>query len=149
MPRRRRGTTRSGTCRSTEAGEQARLDDLLLDPEWLRAKLDATGSVASLLSDYDRYGSGEAHSLIGRTLRLSAGICGRDKRQLLPQLLGRLMASAPVAATDFFQRCRSRLPPPAILERHPALTPPGAEAVRLEGHSVVCAGGWPAGLRLV
>jgi len=44
-------------------------------------------------------GSLEPQKLIGRTLRLTAGICARDQRQLIPQLLGRLMTNANVGAT--------------------------------------------------
>ena len=43
---------------------------------------------APLVADYQLYGAGEAQSLIGRTLRLISGICARDPRQLLPQLVG-------------------------------------------------------------
>ena len=72
------------------AQERQKLDALLLDPAWLKAKLEATGAPSALVADYDQFGVGEAQSLIGRTLRLTSGICARDSRQLLPQLIGRL-----------------------------------------------------------
>ena len=72
---------------------------LLLDPSWLAAKLAATANTAALIADYDRYAVNEPQKLIGRTLRLTAGICARDQRQLIPQLLGRLMTNANVGAT--------------------------------------------------
>ena len=75
-------------------------------------------------------------SLIGRTLRLTAGICARDPRQLLPQLLGRLMAcDATRPHRRFLQPRASALIRPAILTQRPSLTPPGAETARLEGHA--------------
>jgi NB-ARC domain/APAF-1 helical domain len=73
-----------------EAGERDQLDALLLDPAWLKAKLDATANPLGLFLDYQQYAASEAQSLIGRTLRLIAGICARDPSQLLPQLIGRL-----------------------------------------------------------
>jgi hypothetical protein len=70
-----------------DAGERIRLDALLTDPAWLKAKLEAIGNPASLVSDYERYGDGELQKFIGRTLRLTAGICARDQRQLLPSFI--------------------------------------------------------------
>jgi len=99
------------------------------------AKLTATGNTAALVADYDRYAVGEPQKVIGRALRLTAGICARDQRQLIPQLLGRLMANAAVVATGFLDAARQSLLSPAILEQHASLTPPGAETARFEGHS--------------
>ena len=73
-----------------EAGARERLDGLLLDPGWLKAKLEATANPQALVADYERYGVGEAQSLIGRTLRVISGICARDPRQLPLQLAERL-----------------------------------------------------------
>jgi hypothetical protein len=117
-----------------EANERERLDALLLDPSWLTAKLAATGNIAALVADYDQYGVGKGQKLIGRTLRLTAGICARDQRQLIPQLLGRLMANA-IIATGFLEAARRSIVLPVILEQKLSLTPPGAEIIRLEGHS--------------
>jgi hypothetical protein len=117
-----------------KAGRQKELESLLLDPVWIAAKLSAT-NMPALLADYDRYAVGEPQKVIGRTLRLIAGICARDRRQLIPQLLGRLMTNGIVVASGFLNAARQLLRPPAILERHPSLTPPGAETARLEGHS--------------
>jgi WD domain, G-beta repeat/APAF-1 helical domain len=114
-----------------EAGDRETLDAILLDPGWLTAKLTATGNTAALVADYDRYAVG----VIGRTLRLTAGICARDQRQLIPQLLGRLMANEAVVATGFLDAARQSLLSPSILEQRASLTPPGAETARLEGHT--------------
>ena len=52
-----------------EASERDKLDTLLLDPGWLKAKLAATGSPQALVADYEQYGVGEAQNS-------SAGRCG-------------------------------------------------------------------------
>jgi len=117
-----------------EAGERERLDALLLDPGWLKAKLEATDSPYALFADYQQYGVGEAQNLIARTLRLISGICARDARQLLPQLIGRLHGLEPVTVSGFLEEARRLVLRPAIVPVRPSLTPPGAETGRLEGH---------------
>jgi WD40 repeat protein len=117
-----------------EAGEREKLDALLLDPGWLKAKLEGTHDPESLVADYQRFGAGEAHSLVGRTLRLITGVLTRDAHQLPAQLIGRLEGVEAVATTGFVQRARQEISPPAIVPIRPSLTPPGAETLRLEGH---------------
>ena len=119
-----------------EAAERETLDQLLLDPGWLREKLAATGIPQALVSDYEQYGVGEAQNLIGRTMRLASGILARDPRQLMPQLLGRLIACQSQEMPAFLDAARRLLVPPAILTQSRSLTPPGAETARLEGHRV-------------
>jgi hypothetical protein len=115
-----------------EADERQKLDALLLDPRWLKAKLAATGTTAALVTDYDQYARSEAQSLIGRVLRLTSGICTRDPHQLMPQLLGRLMAVQSVRSSGFLEAAHREVSAPAILMRSLSLTPPGAEIARLE-----------------
>jgi WD40 repeat protein len=117
------------------AEERERLDKLLCDPGWLEAKLEVTCNPQALVADYEQHAAGELQKLIGRTLRLTVGICVRDKRQLVPQLLGRLMAYEDVAVKNFCDIARRHLIRPAILVQRPSLTPPGAESARLDGHS--------------
>jgi WD40 repeat protein len=117
-----------------EAGEGERLSVLLLDPSWLEAKLESTGDPLALVGDYQRYGRGEALRLIGRGLQLISGICARDGRQLLPQLIGRLAGSEPVAASGFLESARRIVRRPAIIPLRP-LAASGAERARLEGHT--------------
>ena len=59
------------------------------------------------------YGVGELQNFIGRTLRLTTGILARDPRQLMPQLLGRIMNCKGVGTTGFLEAVRRhfRLPP--------------------------------------
>ena len=116
------------------AQNTSRLDQILMSPDWMRQKLAAHGAQA-LVADYEQFGRGHMQNLIGRTLRLITGICTRDPRQLLPQLIGRLMACADPARPDFLRRARGLIDPPALLMRLPSLTPPGAETARLEGHT--------------
>jgi len=118
-----------------EAEERERLNKVLLDPGWLKAKLEATGNPSALVADFEQYAVGQLESLIGQTLRLTLGICARDVHQLIPQLLGRLMACEDIAARHFLDAARRHLERPAILTQLPSLTPPGVETARLEGHT--------------
>ncbi|HXW28795.1 MAG TPA: NB-ARC domain-containing protein [Xanthobacteraceae bacterium] len=118
-----------------EAKDRQTLDTLLLDPGWLVTKLGGIGHPQALIADYEHYGAGEAQNLIGRTLQLMAGICARDQRQLIPQLLGRLAGARGLAVMRFLEAARLQLVKPQILTIYPTLTPPGIETTRLEGHS--------------
>ena len=115
--------------------EREKLDALLGDPGWLRAKLDATGDPQTLVADFDLYGLGEEQGLIGRTLRLIGGICIRDRRQLLPQLLGRLIGRKASFVSSFLEDVGRLLPRPCIVPTRVGLAPPGAETARIEGHT--------------
>jgi hypothetical protein len=103
-----------------------------LIPNWLKTKLAATGNSAALIADYNQYAVSEAQITIGRVLRLIAGICARDQRQLIPQLLGRLMTNKAIIAAGFLDAARQSIAAPAILEQHSSLAPSGAEIARLE-----------------
>jgi WD40 repeat protein len=117
------------------AENTSRLDEILTSPDWLQQKLNAFGPQA-LAVDYEQFGRGSVQNFIGTTVRLTMGICARDRRQLLPQLLGRLLASNDPGVSAFLDECRRYLSTPAILSQRQSLTPPGAETTRLEG----CAG---------
>jgi hypothetical protein len=116
-----------------EAGERERLDQLLVDPGWLAEKLVATGTPQALVSDYEQHGVGQAQNLIGRAIRLASGILARDSRQLIPQLLGRLIASQDPNMPAFLDAARRLRVPPVILPHGRSLTPPGTEIARLKG----------------
>jgi WD40 repeat protein len=117
-----------------QAGKREALDALLLNPGWLKAKLAATGDPHALIADYDRHATDQPQKFIGRTLRLTAGILARDRSQLIPQLLGRLPASASVVETGFLAEARSHISTPAILTQHLSLYPHAGETARLEGY---------------
>ena len=117
------------------AGERGRLDVLLTDPAWLKTKLEATRNPAALVADYEQYGEGELQNYIGRVLRLTSGICARDRLQMIPQFLDRIASCKAIGTAEFLTAVRRQLSQPAILTRYPSLTPPGAEIARLEGHT--------------
>jgi WD40 repeat protein len=93
-------------------------------------------------------------------LRLISGICTRDPRQLLPQLIGRLGGFEIIAASGFLAEARELIRHPAIVPRWSTLTPLGFETERLEGHTgsinVLClapngrlaSGSWDKTIRL-
>ena len=116
------------------AGKNSRLNAILMSPDWMQQKLAAFGPQV-LTADYDQFGSNELHHIVGRTLRLITGICTRDKRQLFPQLIGRLMTYTDPAVADLLKQARRLIAPRALLPERPSLTPPGAETARLEGHT--------------
>jgi hypothetical protein len=82
-----------------EVGYSDRLCALLLDFDWLQAKLETT-DVTALIADSDLLPGDADARCVGEALRLSAHVLARDKAQLWSQLYGRLMgeASAPAAA---------------------------------------------------
>lgn len=116
------------------AEHRARLDEILLAPDWMQQKLNAFGP-RTLIADYEQFGRGKLQDLVGRTMWLTAGIIGRDQHQLLPQLIGRLTAYADPAVQPFIQEARRKLSPSTIVTVGRSLTPPGAEMARLEGHT--------------
>jgi len=73
-------------------GQEARLRDLVLDPAWLQAKVDAT-DVYALGADLRRVSSDPFVTVLRRGLRLSSHVLAKDKSQLAPQLLARLPES--------------------------------------------------------
>jgi len=113
------------------AGETQELDRILESPDWIDQKFSAFGS-ANLVSDYEQFGRGEFQTAIGRTLRLTSGICAQDPRQLIPQLHGRLMSYE--ASAHFCATARALVHRPAFLTTRASLTSPTAEMARLEGY---------------
>ncbi|MFZ1105448.1 MAG: AAA family ATPase, partial [Hyphomicrobiaceae bacterium] len=122
-----------------EAGHHARLDEILMSPDWMQQKLAAHG-VRTLIDDY-QYARTQAQRLTGQTLDLAGGVLARDERQLVAQLLGRMRADleaspADVVAIDgLLGAGRALAHPPALAPRWPSFTAPGGpELRRLEGH---------------
>jgi WD40 repeat protein len=123
-----------------EAGARAKLDALLISAAWMQAKLSAVGARA-LIDDY-HYARTKAQRLVGQTLELMGGVLVWDKRQLLPQLLGRMrvdLADAPAevaAIASLLHDGRKLVNPPALAPRWARFTAPGGPEVRrFEGHS--------------
>lgn len=118
-----------GADRGTE------LRTLLLNYNWLCAKLKATDS-ASLIRDYDYFSPGdEVLRLVQGAIRLSAHKLAIDKDALAGQLYGRLVAAKQEDIRALLEMIgktkRAWLRP-----LHPTLIPPGGPLLRiLEGHT--------------
>jgi WD40 repeat protein len=72
-----------------EAGRSAEMLDLLLDPTWMVAKIEAQG-VAALVSDYRYFVGVSGAEKIEAAIHRSAHVLSRDPRQLHSQLMGQL-----------------------------------------------------------
>jgi WD40 repeat protein len=72
------------------AGGEARMRELLLDPEWMLAKIRAIGAPA-LLEEYDSFPDDHNLRLVQGAVRLSIVALLEDPAQLGGQLLGRLL----------------------------------------------------------
>lgn len=121
------------------AGEQEALDALLLDPRWMHRQVQESG-IQALLADFEKLAPDidSARGLIRQALRLAATAIGRDKRQLLPQLHGRLMGREANGLPNFVARAAQAAPRPSILTWQPSLTAPGGpEIATLTGHTNV------------
>jgi len=105
------------------AGWTEQLRHLLLDFDWLQAKLEVT-SMAALLLELEAGSPDPDVELVHNSLRLSAQVLARDKSQLAGQMIGRLLAeySRPIALMlSQAQRWRSR---PWLRPQTASLTPP-------------------------
>jgi hypothetical protein len=74
-----------------EAGREEELQRLLLDFDWLQAKLAAT-DVNSLIADYDFLPEESDLRFVQDAIRMSAHVLARDGTQLAGHLLGRLLS---------------------------------------------------------
>ena len=72
-----------------EGGSRDRIRALLLDLNWLQAKLVAT-DVAGLMSDFEFCKNDAVFGPLSGAIRLAAHVLARDKTQFPSQLLGRL-----------------------------------------------------------
>jgi len=118
-----------------EALRDDELRQLLLDFDWLQAKLDAT-DVNSLIIDYDHLPDDHTLRLVQGAIRLSAHILANDKNQLAGQLLGRLQY---LKEPDIQSTCEKARKYRNSRWLHPltaSLTPPVGPLLRtLEGHT--------------
>ena len=131
----------------TEAGREEELEALLLNFDWLQAKLNAT-DIYSLIADYDFLSDNTNLRLVQEALRLSSHVLVEDKTQLASQLWGRLLSfDVPEIQTLLNQTLQSISPLsplsplfplslPWLRPTTPSLTPPGGRLIRtLTGHS--------------
>ena len=117
----------------SEAGLGDELRGLLLDLDWLAAKLRAT-DVVQLLADFDLAPGDEAITLVRDASRLSAHHLARDPTLLRGQLHGRLLGVESAEIQGLLRDTGGRSPWLRCLT--PSLTAPGGELIRtLEGHA--------------
>jgi WD40 repeat protein len=138
------------------AGRLDRLRQLLLDFNWIQAKLEATDATA-LISDYDAANVAAGFSrarrdlqissggvaggaaggevrLVQDALRLSAHVLARDKTQLASQLIGRLLSSPSSGIRSLIAQAAQFHDVPWLKPETASLTAPGGPLVRtLEG----------------
>jgi WD40 repeat protein len=118
-----------------EAGDAERLRELLLDFEWLQAKLSAT-DITSLIQDFSYLP--EEHTLqptLG-VIRLAAHVLVHDKTQLAGQILGRLDPRASMESDLVCKGASNWMGVTWLRPLEPCLVEPGgALLVTLTGHS--------------
>jgi WD40 repeat protein len=117
-----------------EAGRASELHQLLLDFDWLQAKLTAAGPVA-LVADYELLPDDIELRLVRDGLRLSAHVLARDPEQLPSQLSGRLPAGQGPAVQAVLARARARQDHPWLRPIRSSLAAAGGPLVgTLDGH---------------
>ena len=118
-----------------EAGKKEDIRTLLLDFDWMQARLRATDAVG-LIHDYDFLPSQQDIQTIQRAIRLSAHVLFRDAGQLPGQLLGRLMEQGLPQIQSLLELMQSRVHDPWIRPLAQSLVPPGGPLIRtLQGHN--------------
>jgi WD40 repeat protein len=117
------------------AGRDSALRALLLDVEWLEAKLRATG-VHSLIADFEHAGADRSLALLRDALQLSAPSLAADKEQLRSQLVGRLLMRDEPEIVALREAAALRAPQKGWLRLlHPTLDAPGGMLLMtLVGH---------------
>ena len=118
------------------SGRDEKLREMLMEFDWLQAKLEATDANA-LIGDFDLAGDDGDLRLVQGALRLSAHVLVGDKTQFAGQLVGRLLSFQEPAIKVLLtqvQQWRGA----AWLRPLTAMTPPGGPLLRtLQGHAWV------------
>ena len=116
------------------AGRQGDLNALLLDFDWLRAKLEAT-EIGALVQEFDYTSGSEELRLLQDTLRLSSHVLAKSKSKLAGQLLARIPEGELSLRESILARVLANREP-WLRPVRPSLTPPGGPLLRtLEGHT--------------
>jgi WD40 repeat protein len=116
------------------AGEMDAVAELLASAQWMDSKVHSLG-IQSLITDYAACRSADSRlALISSALILAAPAVGRDRRELLPQLLARLDAGDAPGLDTFVTQARAGVAPPSLVPLRPSFTPPGPELRRFAGH---------------
>lgn len=117
------------------AGQTAPLRALLLQPDWLEAKIRAVGAPA-LIRDFDLTRGDTDLDLVQSALRLSLPALSADAGQLCEQLLGRLPRERSARIESFKQNLSRSGPQPRLRLRWPSLRQPGGRLLQtLSGHT--------------
>jgi WD40 repeat protein len=120
----------AGAERDTE------LRELLLNFNWLQAKLNAT-EVNSLINDYDSLPNDPDLNLVQATLRLSAHVLGKEPVQLRERLWGHLRAQAQLGIQGLLQQAAQQSGPWLCPQQSNLTTPGGPLLSTLEGHGAL------------
>ena len=113
------------------------LKTLLLNVDWLYAKLEVM-DVPALLSDFDWLQNEKIFTLVHGAIRLSAHIVGKDPKQLVGQLLGRLQADLSPGIQNLVEQGKQWEKSPWLRPLQVHLIGPGGPLIRtLSGHSGV------------
>jgi WD40 repeat protein len=110
------------------------LEALLLDLDWLKAKLEAT-DIAALLRDFEYAAANPRLVLLRDTLRLSSHVLAKSKSKLAQQLLARIPQSESSIRQSILERALSSQEP-WLRPLQPQCSAPGGPLVgMLEGHT--------------
>ncbi|MBN2003977.1 MAG: CHAT domain-containing protein, partial [Anaerolineae bacterium] len=144
-----------------QARRAADLCTLLLDFDWLHAKLHAT-NINALIADYDlplslppdggKVREGRLLNLIQGALRLSAHVLAQDKTQLQGQLIGRLGRLGADEIQILLHSAHELCTVPYLCPLSASLIPPGGPLLRtLAGHTddIIAVAVTPDGQRVV
>ncbi len=117
----------------SEAGLREELRDLLLSPEWMRAKIENI-DFNHLLSDYEIQKDDDL-DLVKGALRLSSHVLSRDPTQLCSQVYGRLMTQTSCSIQKLLEIIGAKETGPWLRTISPSLIPPGGSLIgTLIGH---------------
>jgi len=112
-----------------KAGRNDDLQRLLVDFDYLQAKLSSTGPSA-LIADYDYFPENKDLQLVRSAIRLSAHVLARDARQLAGQLIGRLLGNKAPSIQVLLQQAAGGKAWSWLRPLAPSLTAPGGPLIR-------------------
>jgi WD domain, G-beta repeat/APAF-1 helical domain len=118
-----------------EADRNDQVRTVLLDFDWLQAKLEAS-DVNTLIADYDYLPEDKDLQLVQSAIRLSAHVLARDARQLAGQLTGRLLSYTSPSIEALLRQAAKRKAWPWLRPLQCNLTAPGGHLIRtIEGYT--------------
>jgi hypothetical protein len=120
-----------------EAKQRSSLKKLLLNFDWLQAKLNAT-DVIQLIADYGLLPEDKNLWLVQRAIQLSTSVLVKDKAELAGQLLGRLLGfeDENTEIRALLEQVKQHNAKPWLQPIRPNLTPPSRGLLHiLSGHT--------------